>query len=81
VGRKVGGILLVAESFRQRVAEFPFEHGYTQPLGMVSVSVGVATYRGDGSDDATLIQQVDAALCRAKHNRRNRVEVAAVGEE
>ena len=43
----------------------------------VTTSVGVAIYRGDPIDAATLLSQADRALYRAKANGRDRVVLAA----
>ena len=61
----------VAERLRQRVAEHPFVRGDTQPLGGMSVSVGVASFPDDASDAETLVRMADSALYAAKHGGRN----------
>jgi predicted signal transduction protein with EAL and GGDEF domain len=50
----------------------------------VTISIGVAGWNGEGSatkeNAATLIQESDAALYRAKEGGRNRVECAYNGD-
>ena len=65
------GALIFAEGLRQRIAEYAFPHRETQPLGSVTVSLGVSTYPQDGTDGPTLINCADQALYRAKRQGRN----------
>lgn len=65
--------LNVAEDLRSRVAEHPFAGGETQPLGRVTVSIGVAGFPEDGADAAALLSCADQFLYRAKNEGRNRV--------
>ncbi|MGD1075664.1 MAG: diguanylate cyclase [Thermodesulfovibrionales bacterium] len=65
--------LLCAENVRQMIAEYPFEGRQSQPLGFVSVSMGVASYPRDGADVAALVKSADDALYKAKGAGRNRV--------
>lgn len=46
-------------------------------LPQVTVSIGVATFPEDGDSPERLLHAADEALYRAKHNGRNRVEVAS----
>jgi diguanylate cyclase (GGDEF)-like protein len=50
-----------------------------QPLGLVTLSAGVAGFPGDGQSGAAVIGAADAALYRAKRNGRDRVERAGQG--
>ena len=52
---------------------FEFEHGEKQPLGCVSVSVGVACFPEHASSKQDLIAAADRELYRAKAAGRNRV--------
>ncbi|GJM44877.1 MAG: diguanylate cyclase response regulator [Gemmatimonadota bacterium] len=61
----------VAESIRRLVEEFPFHGRESQPLGRVTLSIGVATYRDDGTETQQLINSADEALYQAKHRGRN----------
>ncbi|MBU2590889.1 MAG: sensor domain-containing diguanylate cyclase, partial [Nitrospinae bacterium] len=57
----------------KRVAEHNFEHGETQPLGRVTISIGVATFPDDGASVEELEEMADKALYNAKESGRNRV--------
>lgn len=64
--------LVLAERLRQVVEDHAFVIQGNSDLGRITVSVGVATYPGDGCDVESLINAADMALLRAKH-RKNRV--------
>lgn len=64
---------IVAENIRKLVEEHPFRGRETQPQRRVTVSIGVATFPGDGEDRASLIKSADKALYRAKKSGRNAV--------
>lgn len=68
--------LEVAERLREAVAALRLKRtGQSEYVGNVTVSVGVARARvGEGLE--RLLERADAALCRAKHAGRNRVQVA-----
>ncbi len=62
--------------------EFPFAE--RQPLGVVSISGGVASYPEDSLDSAGLLRRADSALYRANAEGRNRVlaaDLQYLGEE
>jgi diguanylate cyclase (GGDEF)-like protein len=63
-----GGIA-AAENLRGAIAAHAFDG-----VDPITASFGVAAYR-DGDSVASLLERADAALYRAKHNGRNRVEV------
>ncbi|HWN70963.1 MAG TPA: GGDEF domain-containing protein, partial [Haliangium sp.] len=63
----------VAERLRRRVADHAFPHAGTQPGGRLSISVGVASFPGDSSSAAGLVEAADQALYQAKRQGRNRV--------
>jgi len=69
----------VAEKLRRLVAETPLEHGALQPLGRITVSIGVASYPRDARELAVLVDCADAALFAAKRRGRDRVEVYEPG--
>jgi diguanylate cyclase (GGDEF)-like protein/PAS domain S-box-containing protein len=64
-----------AERIRSKLRELTVLH-QGQPLGMVTVSVGVAELPQHGTSPKELIDAADAALYRAKKNGRDRVVIA-----
>lgn len=64
---------LVAERIRAEIEGTYFPGEESQPLGKLSVSVGVATYPHDSISKEGLINCADVALYRAKEKGRNRV--------
>ena len=62
----------VAERIRVGFADAPIEAGQT--VIQCSVSMGVAQCHADAADFASVCKNADAALYRAKHGGRNRVE-------
>ena len=64
---------VVAERIRRSIEKRPFLHGQSQPLGRVTVSVGVATYPEDAAAGIKLVEAADRALYQAKSDGRNRV--------
>ena len=68
------GALTAAEKMRTRVERARFAGGSKQPLGKVTVSIGVATVPTDATSADELIARADAALYRAKAFGKNRVE-------
>lgn len=67
------GAKVKAERIREAVAAFPFSHREEQPLGFISLSIGVATFPDHAKTPAELIEQADRALYAAKRGGRNRV--------
>lgn len=67
------GALIKAKRIQEAVAAHSFPHGEKQPLGCVSVSVGVAAYPANALDAAELIERADQALYAAKSAGRNQV--------
>lgn len=65
-----------AERIRYLVAETNFEGGENQPMGRVTISVGVATFPGDAASGDELINKADEALYKAKRSGRNNVQLA-----
>lgn len=62
-----------ADRVRQTIAKHPFAHREKQPLGMLSISGGVASFPLDGSSLQETIRLADEALYKAKEAGRNRV--------
>jgi diguanylate cyclase (GGDEF)-like protein len=70
------GAMQAADRIRQRVAAHPFQNRESQPMKVISLSGGVATYPDDGLTSADLIAAADAALYRAKREGRNQVRAS-----
>jgi diguanylate cyclase (GGDEF)-like protein len=67
------GALAYAERVKEEVAGYPFAHKEKQPLGIVSVSGGVASFPEDADTINKVIELADNALYKAKEEGRNRV--------
>jgi diguanylate cyclase (GGDEF)-like protein len=67
------GALAAASKIRETIAGHRFPFGERQPLGLLSVSGGVAEYPGDALDGTRLLQAADEGLYGAKRQGRNRV--------
>lgn len=64
----------IADRIRQRVATTHFPHGKLQPLGRVTVSIGVSTYSSMVNSAETIIAAADRVLYSAKNLGKDRVE-------
>jgi diguanylate cyclase (GGDEF)-like protein len=65
---------VIAERIRRRVERTQFPHGKTQPLGAVTVSIGISAL-GKGLDTpASIIYAADQALYTAKSRGKNCVD-------
>jgi len=62
-----------AERIRLSVENAIFNGENRQPLGKLTVSVGVATYWDDAKTESSVMNRADKALFRAKKEGRNRV--------
>lgn len=67
----------VAEKLRRAVASHQFPLAHTQPMGRVTISLGVASFPEDALRGRELLQLADEALYLAK--RRGRNQVATLG--
>ena len=68
----------IAERIRRRITRVRFPHGKSQPLGSVTVSIGVSSFVPDEVDTPEkIIEAADRALYTAKHRGKNRVETFA----
>jgi diguanylate cyclase (GGDEF)-like protein len=65
---------VIADRIRQRVATTHFPHGKSQPLGRVSVSIGVSSYSKVINSFETVISAADRALYKAKRLGKDRIE-------
>jgi diguanylate cyclase (GGDEF)-like protein len=64
----------IAERIRQRVSTTHFPHGKAQPLGRVTVSIGVSTFSAMVNTSENIIAAADRALYQAKNMGKDRVE-------
>lgn len=69
-----------AESLRALIESFAFTH-LRQPLGQVTISLGIATFPDHGDTRDTLIEAADQALYQSKRSGRNRTSVAEATSE
>lgn len=67
------GAYLAADRLREIVEKEPFVAREKQPLGKISLSLGVAGYPEHGTTIDDLLDNVDRALYMAKNTGRNRV--------
>jgi diguanylate cyclase (GGDEF)-like protein len=63
----------LAERLREQVAQLLLTGENLETVGPVTVSIGLASFPGDGEDIATLIRLADEAMYQAKQTGRNRV--------
>ena len=64
----------IAERIRQRVSSWDFPHGESQPLGRVTVSIGVSTFSDSVDTAEKIMAAADSALYQAKRLGKDRVE-------
>jgi diguanylate cyclase (GGDEF)-like protein len=64
----------IAERIKRRVLRMRFPHGKTQPLGAVTVSIGLSAFHPGVETPEAMIEYADRALYLAKHHGKNRVE-------
>jgi diguanylate cyclase (GGDEF)-like protein len=62
----------IADRIRQRVATTEFPHGQAQPLGHVTISVGVSTFTKNIDTSENIIAAADRALYQAKSMGKDR---------
>jgi diguanylate cyclase (GGDEF)-like protein len=65
---------VIAERMRERVAATEYPHGKSQPLGRVTISIGVCTYSGNINTVDRVIAAADRALYIAKSLGKNQIE-------
>jgi diguanylate cyclase (GGDEF)-like protein len=64
----------IAERIRQRVRTWDFPHGESQPLGRLTVSIGVSTFSESVDTADKITAAADRALYQAKRLGKDRVE-------
>jgi diguanylate cyclase (GGDEF)-like protein len=64
----------IADRIRQRVNSTHFPHGKSQPLGRVTISIGVSTFSQMINTSENIIAAADRALYQAKRLGKDRVE-------
>ncbi len=64
----------IADRIRQRVNTTHYPHGKTQPLGRVTISVGVSTFSTILNTSENIIAAADRALYQAKSLGKDRIE-------
>lgn len=69
-----------AERLKERARNLHLSHR-GQPLGTITLSLGVALFPADGRTAEALLQEADAALYRAKKEGRDRVCLAPAGSD
>ncbi|MDQ5843968.1 MAG: diguanylate cyclase [Acidobacteriota bacterium] len=65
---------VIAERMRQRVAEADYPYGKSQPMGKVSISIGISTFGRHIDTAESVISAADRALYTAKSQGKNRIE-------
>jgi len=65
---------VIADRIRQRVSTTEFPHGKAQPLGHVTISVGVSTFTKNIDTPENIIAAADRALYQAKSHGKDRIE-------
>ncbi len=71
----IEGGKILAERIRKKIESHPFAHAATQPLGKVTVSVGVANFPEDATEAGDLMNKADQAMYVAKRSGRNQVRL------
>jgi diguanylate cyclase (GGDEF)-like protein len=71
----------VADKLRRLLESHPFRHRAVQPEGRVTLSVGVASFPDDATEQLDLVDCADAALYASKSGGRNRITAFARGME
>jgi diguanylate cyclase (GGDEF)-like protein len=64
----------IAERIRELVSITPFPHGETQPLGRVTISVGISTFSKNIDTYDKVVAAADRALYQSKSLGKNRVQ-------
>jgi diguanylate cyclase (GGDEF)-like protein len=65
---------VIAERMRQKVTETDYPYGKSQPMGTVSISIGISTFARHIDTAESVIAAADRALYNAKRLGKNRIE-------
>ena len=65
----------IAERIRRKVAEASFPFGKNQPLGTVTISIGISTLSKHVDTNVAVIAAADRALYSAKSKGKDRIEI------
>ena len=63
---------VIADRIRRKIADTKFPHGKSQPLGSVTVSIGLSCYSATLDSAEAVIRAADRALYHAKSHGKNR---------
>jgi diguanylate cyclase (GGDEF)-like protein len=63
---------VIADRIRRKVSDTKFPHGNAQPLGSVTVSIGLSSYSAALDSAEAVIRAADRALYHAKSHGKNR---------
>ncbi len=64
---------VISERIRRRVERMQYPHGKNQPLGAVTVSIGISAFGPEHDTPASIIGAADQALYVAKKRGKNRI--------
>jgi diguanylate cyclase (GGDEF)-like protein len=64
---------VIAERMREKIELTRFPHGKSQPLGAVTISIGVSTFSGAVNTAEQIIWAADRALYQAKSEGKNKL--------
>ena len=64
----------IAERIRRKISETQYPHGNNQPLGMVTISIGISTLSKHVDTSVAVIAAADRALYSAKSKGKDRIE-------
>lgn len=70
----LGEAKVIAERIRRRVERASYKHGKTQPLGAVTISIGLSAFAPTIDTPAAIIGAADRALYLAKKSGKNCVQ-------
>jgi len=70
------GATIIAERLLTSIREHYFPYQESQPMGFISVSIGLASSPFDGTEMTPLVKKMDEALYKAKHEGKNRLITA-----